>query len=130
MSDEKSRRSDETVHDDMQFVAKADLYDQDGGKGAVDPVYQAKARVLNQAMQEIGMGRYQVRPINSDGRESQLNVWLYAVGTVRRRRLWLVLVRYLFLQLEFLSLKCGSRLKGQRMACGYFRVIMTLYDIF
>jgi hypothetical protein len=28
---------------------------------SVDPVYQAKARVLNQALQEIGMGKYQVR---------------------------------------------------------------------
>jgi len=26
----------------------------------VDPVYQAKARILNQAIHEIGMGRYQV----------------------------------------------------------------------
>ena len=29
--------------------------------GTVDPVYQAKARVLNAAIQEIGMGKYQVR---------------------------------------------------------------------
>lgn len=29
------------------------------GDGAVDPVYEAKARVLNKAIQEIGMGRYQ-----------------------------------------------------------------------
>ena len=29
--------------------------------GTVDPVYQAKARLLNSAIQEIGMGRYQVR---------------------------------------------------------------------
>ena len=29
------------------------------GEGAVDPVYEAKARVLNKAIQEIGMGRYQ-----------------------------------------------------------------------
>lgn len=28
--------------------------------GTVDPVYQAKARVLNAAIQEIGMGKYQV----------------------------------------------------------------------
>jgi hypothetical protein len=28
---------------------------------SVDPVYHAKARVLNQALQEIGMGKYQVR---------------------------------------------------------------------
>ncbi len=34
-----------------------DLHDE----GSVDPVYHAKARVLNQALQEIGMGKYQVR---------------------------------------------------------------------
>jgi len=34
-----------------------DIYDE----GSVDPVYQAKARVLNRALQEIGMGKYQVR---------------------------------------------------------------------
>jgi hypothetical protein len=33
-----------------------DLHDE----GSVDPVYQAKARVLNRALQEIGMGKYQV----------------------------------------------------------------------
>ncbi|KAI0754770.1 MFS general substrate transporter [Daedaleopsis nitida] len=31
----------------------------DGEEDAVDPVYHAKARVLNAAFQEIGMGRYQ-----------------------------------------------------------------------
>lgn len=29
-------------------------------EGTIDPVYQAKARVLNHAIQEIGMGKYQV----------------------------------------------------------------------
>ena len=33
-----------------------DLYEDD----SIDPVYQAKARVINQAIQDIGMGRYQV----------------------------------------------------------------------
>lgn len=28
--------------------------------GSVDPVYQAKAELLNDAIQEIGMGKYQV----------------------------------------------------------------------
>ena len=28
-------------------------------KGAIDPVYEGKAQVLNNAIQEIGMGRYQ-----------------------------------------------------------------------
>ncbi len=35
----------------------------DGEDAAIDPVYQAKARVLNDAFQEIGMGKYQVRPL-------------------------------------------------------------------
>ena len=35
-----------------------DVYsEEDSG---VDPVYQAKARILNDALQEIGMGKYQV----------------------------------------------------------------------
>lgn len=29
----------------------------------VDPVYQAKARILNDALQEIGMGKYQVSSV-------------------------------------------------------------------
>ena len=34
----------------------ADLYEDD----SIDPVYQAQARVINRAIQDIGMGRYQV----------------------------------------------------------------------
>ncbi|TFY61849.1 hypothetical protein EVJ58_g4257 [Rhodofomes roseus] len=34
-----------------------DVYDED--ESGVDPVYLAKARVLNEAFQEIGMGKYQ-----------------------------------------------------------------------
>ena len=40
-----------------------DLYE--GGYN--DPVYQAKAHILNRALQDIGMGRYQVG--------SNLNLW-------------------------------------------------------
>ncbi|KAJ3719618.1 MFS general substrate transporter [Lentinula guzmanii] len=40
-----------------QKVALDDLYDDDG---TIDQVYQAKARVLNNAIQEIGMGKYQI----------------------------------------------------------------------
>ena len=49
-----------SVHDlpsQSAVVAKEDLHDE----GSVDTVYQAKAHILNQALQEIGMGRYQVR---------------------------------------------------------------------
>lgn len=37
--------------------------------GSLDPVYEAKAKMLNKAMQDIGMGRYQwqvnIHPINT-----------------------------------------------------------------
>ncbi len=35
-----------------------DVYDEE--ESGMDPVYQAKARILNDALQEIGMGKYQV----------------------------------------------------------------------
>lgn len=46
--------SSSSTNDDRK--ALVDLHDDD----SIDPVYQAKARVLNQAIHEIGMGRYQV----------------------------------------------------------------------
>lgn len=39
-------------------ISLADMYEEDG---SIDPSYQAKARLLNEAMQEIGMGKYQVQ---------------------------------------------------------------------
>lgn len=39
-----------------------DIYEEDD---SVDPVYHAKARVLGDAFQEIGMGKYQVRSVYS-----------------------------------------------------------------
>lgn len=51
----------ENVEDSKQFARVAethDIYEQ--GESGVDPVYQAKARLLNDAFQEIGMGKYQV----------------------------------------------------------------------
>ena len=42
---------------DLPIYTNEDMFEE----GSVDPVYQAKARVLNAALQEIGMGKYQVR---------------------------------------------------------------------
>jgi len=61
--------SDEKVHDHATSKTRdaeagineaftKDIFDE--GEAGVDPVYQAKARILNSAFQEIGMGRYQV----------------------------------------------------------------------
>jgi hypothetical protein len=43
-----------------QVKALENLYNEEA---IVDDAYQAKARVINQAIQDIGMGRYQVRRI-------------------------------------------------------------------
>ncbi|PIL26123.1 MFS general substrate transporter [Ganoderma sinense ZZ0214-1] len=43
------------VTPDLSIYANEDMFED----GSVDPVYQAKARVLNAALQEIGMGKYQ-----------------------------------------------------------------------
>ena len=39
-------------------VELQDVYEE--GESGIDPIYHAKARVLNSAFQEIGMGKYQV----------------------------------------------------------------------
>ena len=41
------------------FAETQDVYDEE--ESNLDPVYQAKARILNDAFQEMGMGKYQVR---------------------------------------------------------------------
>ena len=55
----------------------------DGEDLAVDPVFHAKANVLNAAIQEIGMGKYQVSTMAS------------SPGRVNRQ-LWLVVQWFLF----------------------------------
>ena len=54
--DEKSQ-SDVKNDDVYKITVTQDLYEE----GALDPVYQAKARLVSAAIQEIGMGKYQVR---------------------------------------------------------------------
>jgi hypothetical protein len=49
--------SEKIVSSQPTILSGQDLHDD----GSVDPIYHAKARVLNQALQEIGMGKYQVR---------------------------------------------------------------------
>ena len=56
-------KPDEGDHssNDVQSIAPLDHAPQSVLEDdALDPVYAAKARVLNKAIQEIGMGRYQV----------------------------------------------------------------------
>lgn len=56
MSSEKFEKSkDEVSLTSRPGGLTEDLFTDD----AVDPVYQARARILNDALQEIGMGKYQ-----------------------------------------------------------------------
>jgi len=59
-SEEKASAEEKYAADlavDEAGVDPRDLYNEDNS--GVDPVYQAKAKILNDAFQEIGMGRYQ-----------------------------------------------------------------------
>lgn len=61
-ADEKTLQQSPDIAKDVEGGAGGETQDVYGADGAgVDPVYQAKARVLNDAFQEIGMGQYQVR---------------------------------------------------------------------
>jgi hypothetical protein len=54
LESEKSRAFNDS--ENISIVA-TDIY---AGSANLDPVYEAKARILNNAVQEIGMGKYQV----------------------------------------------------------------------
>ena len=52
----ETNRSDAHSFGRKATNVRIDLYHD----GYVDPVYQAKARILNRSVQDIGMGKYQV----------------------------------------------------------------------
>ncbi|KAI9830364.1 MAG: hypothetical protein M1819_005745 [Sarea resinae] len=62
MADTKDLNNSEGVKDQAEPISTEILDDAPLAAlpdGTVDPVYEAKARVLNKAIQDIGMGRYQ-----------------------------------------------------------------------
>ena len=61
MSSEQGKLDDERKGGVGQHVFQAETQDV-YGEPSLDPVYQAKARILNDALQDIGMGKYQVSP--------------------------------------------------------------------
>lgn len=67
MSSNDEKKSQDGV-DDKQTTVDVEIADfgftkdmYDASESGVDPAYQAKARRLNEAFAEIGMGKYQVR---------------------------------------------------------------------
>ena len=80
---------------ELPIYANDDMFEE----GSVDPVYQAKARVLNAALQEIGMGKYQVRRFRPyDKVDRPDGEALHLVVAVCGRGLRLVRVRILLPQ--------------------------------
>ncbi len=72
---------DEKSGIDMQsLVADAPTQTLDIFEGSIDPIYEAKARILNEAIQEIGMGKYQVISV-LDGLVSCPNHFFWLSGT-------------------------------------------------
>lgn len=61
MSSHENEKHD-SVDEKHQQVGVDEIHAHTDGvfsDSALDPVYQAKARILNDAIQEIGMGKYQ-----------------------------------------------------------------------
>ncbi|EXK91787.1 MFS transporter, metabolite:H+ symporter [Fusarium oxysporum f. sp. raphani 54005] len=58
---EEERKAYGAIHNDGRRNSLVDAADDEAiiPKGALDPVYEAKARILNRAIQDLGMGRYQ-----------------------------------------------------------------------
>jgi hypothetical protein len=83
---EKSYERKQGVGVDVLGAETENIYTED----ALDPVYQAKARILNDALQEIGMGRYQASASHAYANQLCQRI---AVVSLRRRRVWLVRVR-------------------------------------
>ena len=105
MADDRASQSEK--HKDGVVTAELiiqadtqDVYEHD----SLDPFYAAKAKILNDSLQEIGMGKYQVRPsLNSGRRVALLRRSLPQVVSFYRRWLWLVLVRITRLPLNLFS---------------------------
>lgn len=64
-----------------------DIYTED----SLDPVYHAKAKILNNAFQEIGMGKYQVCPVCLYSFVTAINQ-CSTVAFILRSWVWLVFV--------------------------------------
>ena len=56
VSDMMENETPSTAGSSSSNSTRVDLFSDE----TVDPIYQAKAHVLNQAIQKIGMGKYQV----------------------------------------------------------------------
>jgi hypothetical protein len=57
MADSKKLEEEQGAHDTVIALEEAPAAVLK--EGSLDPVYEAKARILNKAVQDIGMGKYQ-----------------------------------------------------------------------
>jgi hypothetical protein len=60
-SDERELEVNKKPAFDRDIMKLGDATDIFSGSASLDPAYEAKARILNSSVQEIGMGKYQVR---------------------------------------------------------------------
>lgn len=81
-SDQSSVQVREALHD---------IYSLGDSALAIDRVYHVKVRLLNNAVQEIGMGKYQVRPQSFSTQKTKLIRCPRAVDALHR--CWFRMVR-------------------------------------
>lgn len=86
-----SKGPDVSTEENSERVPSLPPYDELYEEGSIDPVYQAKARLLSEAIQQIGMGKYQVGFLTCFQAMISTHC-LYSVVFIFRRWLWVVCV--------------------------------------
>jgi hypothetical protein len=64
-SESRPHGSENVVKADLETTTLGKFESNDAHDGSLDPTYLAKAKVINDAFLEIGMGRYQVGPLST-----------------------------------------------------------------
>jgi hypothetical protein len=85
----------------LESVIHGDTEDVYGGHGALDPTYVAKAKILNNAFSEIGMGKYQVGLLTFKFGLRALQRPDSTVASFFRCRFWLAVVRLIILRVLY-----------------------------
>lgn len=87
MSEKEKSQLDDASQKGSDFGTQKAADDVFAGE-SIDPIYHQKAQLLNNALQEIGMGKYQVQMDSSATRFFPPQCLV--VGSVRRNRFWMV----------------------------------------
>jgi hypothetical protein len=108
-----STLSSEKTVDHANITGKLESTDSDiyARSASLDPIYEAKARVLNNAIQEIGMGKYQVcfRSFFICNFGERLSARINSVVSLHSDGLWMAAVSSQIFRSGYLLYSCNEQ---------------------